>query len=479
VLFNSFAYALFLPGIFAIYWALQGRALRVQNLFLLAANYVFYGFWDYRFLLLLIVGSVVDFLVGIGLEREQSQRRRKLLLAISVAYNLGALAAFKYFGFFAESFAAASAAVGLPVSVPSLNVILPLGISFYTFQSLGYTVDVYKRRVPATRDAVAFFIFHSFFPQLIAGPIERAGDLLPQILTRRRFDPASAADGLRQILCGLLKKLVIASVLGGFVDRVWAGYQEQSGAALVVAVFLFGVQVYCDFSGYSDIAIGSARLLGFRLTRNFAYPFFAQSVPEFWRRWHVTLFTWFRDHVFLPLGGVRRNVWTSIRSILVTFALIGLWHGASWTYVAWGLYNGLIYIPFLLAQRRPVWKRRPSPLLERVPEPLRAVGRAVGTVALCLPGMLLFRAPTLGDAAAYAGGAVARLGQASNPGSFAVPLCLAVVLLAVEWVQRDREHPLDITFLPRPVRWAAYYAAGLTLFLYGDTGATPFIYLQF
>ncbi|MEA2042355.1 MAG: MBOAT family O-acyltransferase, partial [Bacteroidota bacterium] len=298
MLFNSFEFAIFLPIVFLIYWFLLNKNLKLQNSFLILASYFFYGWWDWRFLLLIIFSSSIDFLAGLGMAKYKENNKRKLLLVLSILVNLGFLGFFKYFNFFAESFADAFTLMGKPIEVSRLKIILPVGISFYTFQTLSYTIDVYRRKLEPTRDALSFFAFVSFFPQLVAGPIERAKNLLPQFYKKRTFDYTKAADGMRQILLGLFKKIVIADNAATFANEIFNNYGDYSGSTLLLGGVFFAFQIYGDFSGYSDIAIGTARLFGFNLMQNFAYPYFSRDIAEFWRRWHISLSTWFRDYLY-------------------------------------------------------------------------------------------------------------------------------------------------------------------------------------
>ncbi|MDP8287990.1 MAG: MBOAT family O-acyltransferase, partial [Candidatus Electryonea clarkiae] len=305
MLFNSFVFALFLPIVLTLYWGLQRKQIAWQNGFLLLISYIFYGWWDYRFLSLIFISSLVDYFTGLRLGREERPKQRKILLLISLTVNLGLLGFFKYYGFFVESFAEMISWFGFKPNISSLRVILPVGISFYTFQTLSYSIDIYRRKLEPTRDAISFFAFVSFFPQLVAGPIERAKNLLPQFFARRRFEMDNVKDGMRQMLWGFLKKTVIADNIAVHVDAIYNNHTAHDGFTLFIATFFFAIQIYCDFSGYSDIAIGVARLFGFKLMRNFAYPYFSRDIGEFWRRWHISLSSWFRDYVYIPLGGSR------------------------------------------------------------------------------------------------------------------------------------------------------------------------------
>ncbi|OGD78121.1 MAG: acyltransferase [Candidatus Coatesbacteria bacterium RBG_13_66_14] len=476
--FNSIIFAVFLPIVFALYWSLNRAPLKLQNLLVIVASYVFYGWWDWRFLGLIFVSSLTDYLVGRGLARTEDPRRRKALLVASLVVNFALLGFFKYFNFFADSFASLLTGLGMQVNPSSLAVILPVGISFYTFQTLSYTVDVYRRKVEPTRDPIAFFAFVSFFPQLVAGPIERARNLLPQFARRREFDLERAKDGMRQILGGLFKKICIADFVARSVNTIFTTYARQDGIVLLGGVFLFAVQIYCDFAGYSDIAIGTARLFGFDLMRNFAYPYFSRNIAEFWRRWHVSLSSWFRDYVYYPLGGPFGSKARQVFGILVTFTLSGLWHGANWTFVFWGFLNGCYYVPLILAKNPPhhkgvVAKGR------RLPTAGELFGM-LGTFGLVLLGWVFFRSETFADALAYLG----RMFSAPYVsgvwhGALLQPVAVSVAFFVAEWIQRRRAHVMDLARAPRPLRWAAYYAVFLVAALFGTFGGQEFIYFQF
>lgn len=483
MLFNSVAFLIFLPIVFGVYWSLQSRSLTLQNLALLGASYLFYGWWDYRFLSLIVVSSIVDYWVGVRMQREEVQSKRKGLLWISVCVNLGILGVFKYFDFFIHSFADLLSAFGLSANLPTLRVILPVGISFYTFQTMSYTIDIYRRQIPATRDPIAFFAFVSFFPQLVAGPIERARNLLPQFEKRRTLDWNGARDGLRQMLWGLFKKVVIADNLAADVEKVFTNYPEMSGVTQILGTFFFAAQIYCDFSGYSDIAIGSARLFGFSLMRNFAFPYFSRDIAEFWRRWHISLSSWFRDYVYISMGGSRVPRSRRIFNILVTFTVSGLWHGANWTFVVWGLLNGLYYIPLMLTEKH----RRYDEIAakDRWLPGLREFSAVLVTFALTLFAWVFFRADSLSHALGFLGHLVANpLGDAESlitglEPSWKGNLLLTAVLFTVEWIQRTKQHGLQIGNAPTSVRWAIYYLLIASIFWFGNFHYVPFIYFQF
>ncbi len=480
MLFNSWAFGVFLPTVFLLYWKLAATSLRFRNLFLIGASYLFYGWWDYRFLSLIMISSAVDYSVGLGLAATEAPRKRKALLLASLLTNLGLLGFFKYFDFFIDSFAAILESLGFQPNLPSLRVVLPVGISFYTFQTLSYTIDVYRRRIPVTRDAVAFFAFVSFFPQLVAGPIERAASLLPQFQRRRTFDPGLAADGLRQMLWGFFKKMVIADNVARHVDMIFAGSADYGGQTLFFGVLLFAFQIYCDFSGYSDIAIGTARLFGFSLMRNFAYPYFSRNIAEFWRRWHISLSTWFRDYLYIPLGGSRMGAFRHHVNVIVTFTVSGLWHGANWTFVIWGLLNGLYFIPLMWTGRRKKHGAEIAP--GRLVPRLTEIAAMALTFAATLIAWVFFRADSLSHATSYLGRMLFSnpfAGEQIARGAFVPGLTFITAMVAVEWLQRHRQHALEMPGVRRWIRWSIYLAVALSILTFGSFSQTNFIYFQF
>lgn len=473
--FHSLAFALFLPTVFSLYWLIPRHRLRAQNTVLLLASYFFYGWWDWRFLSLLVISSCLDFVVGLGLQRTARPARRRALLACSLIGNLGMLGFFKYYNFFVDSFVLMLRGFGIEVNLVTLNLILPAGISFYTFQTLSYGIDVYRGRMQATTDPIAFFAFVSFFPQLVAGPIERALDLVPQFTHVRTFDWERARDGMRQILWGLFKKIVIADNLGRHVDAIYRHYADLDGLELALGTVYFALQIYCDFSGYSDIAIGTARLFGFQLTRNFANPYFSRDIAEFWRRWHITLSTWFRDYLYLPLGGNRTSRWRWLRNVLLTFTISGFWHGANWNFIVWGLLHGLYYVPFIFTKshRRHLDMVAAGRLLPTV----REAFQIAMTFCLVLVAWIFFRANSLHEALHF-------LWHMGTNDWLVYPeykggVLYVVVLVTIEWWQRAQAHGLAIAHWPRWSRWAAYYVLIAGIFWYGHTEYSPFIYFQF
>ncbi|MDN3644276.1 MBOAT family O-acyltransferase, partial [Lutimonas halocynthiae] len=336
MLFNSLDFAIFLPIVFVLYWFVTNKNLKLQNLLIVVASYVFYGWWDWRFLSLILFSTLVDYTVGRKLRDENNGSRRLLLLWTSIIVNLGFLGFFKYYNFFLDNFIEAFSFFGYVFKAGSLQIILPVGISFYTFQTLSYTIDVYKKKLEPTKDFIAFAAFVSFFPQLVAGPIERATNLLPQFYKKRTFDSNKAIDGLKQILWGLFKKVVIADNAAQFANEIFNNSGDYSGSTLFLGALFFAFQIYGDFSGYSDIAIGTSRLFGFNLMKNFAFPYFSRDIAEFWRRWHISLSTWFRDYLYIPLGGSRGGLSMKIRNTFIIFIVSGFWHGANWTFIVWG-----------------------------------------------------------------------------------------------------------------------------------------------
>ncbi len=479
MLFNSFDFALFLPIVLAIYWLALRKSIVAQNAFLLLASYVFYGWWDWRFLSLIAFSSAVDFVVGIRLAKTTISRHRKFLLATSIATNIGLLSVFKYYNFFVESLVGGIGALGWTIQTQTLNIVLPVGISFYTFQTLSYSIDVYRRKIDPTGDIVAFFAFVSFFPQLVAGPIERASNLLPQFFRRRSFELEVCADGLRQILWGLFKKVVIADNCALIVNQVFEDHTSYSGSTLLLATVLFALQIYGDFSGYSDIAIGTARLFGFRLMRNFAFPYFSRDIAEFWRRWHISLSTWFRDYVYIPLGGSQAGSLAGIRNVMIIFVVSGFWHGANWTFIVWGVLHALYFIPLLILKKN---RQHINIVASQglLPNPIEFL-QILTTFILTTLAWVFFRAKSVGQALDY-------FSHMFSSSLFTAPqivpekiiLGQITILLVLEWLLRGKQHGLQIDKLrvPQPLRWTLYYGLVLMILLLGDR-EQEFIYFQF
>ena len=477
MLFNSLPFALFLPAVFVAYWFAFRRPLWLQNLLLLVASYLFYGWWDWRFLLLIFASSLVDFLVGGALERTQRPLLRRILLGVSLGVNLGVLGFFKYFNFFIDSFAEVLTSLGLQANLPTLTVILPVGISFYTFQTLSYTIDIYRGQIRSTRNPLVFFTFVSFFPQLVAGPIERAASLLPQFQRPRVFDPEVAKDGLRQMLWGFFTKIVVADNMAPHVSAIFDNYATLSSGDLLLGAFLFAIQIYGDFAGYSNIAIGTAKLFGFSLMQNFAYPYFSRNIAEFWRRWHISLSTWFRDYLYIPLGGSRVVRSRRIFNIIVTFTVSGFWHGASWTFIVWGFLNGLYYLLIMLGERQNQFTDVVAQ--GRVLPSLRELMAMLATFFVTLVAWVFFRSSSVTDAFLY----LARLFTLAPAGEtysgYTQALLLAATLLVVEWFRRDKPHPLQLDATPPVARWLVYVVLLLAILVLGSFGEQAFIYFQF
>jgi len=482
MLFNSIEFAIYLPIVFLIYWFVTNKNLKLQNAFLILASYFFYGWWDWRFLSLIIFSSLVDYLIGICLSKQENINKRKLLLLTSISVNIGFLGFFKYFNFFADSFASAFTLLGVPFEATRLSIILPVGISFYTFQTLSYTIDVYRRKLEPTRDPLSFFAFVSFFPQLVAGPIERATNLLPQFYKKRRFDYDKAVDGLRQILWGLFKKMVIADNCAVYVNEVFSNSADYPGSTLLLGTIFFAFQIYGDFSGYSDIAIGTSRLFGFNLMKNFAYPYFSRDIAEFWRRWHISLSTWFRDYVYIPLGGSRVGSWKKIRNIFIIFIVSGFWHGANWTFIVWGALNAIYFLPLLLMKRNRsnldvVAQNSFFPKFKEILE----VG---STFALTTLAWVFFRSASVSDAINYLSGIFSQSLFTFPRNVYGFPQYEVITILAIfifsEWVQRRKEHALqfDNNRIPRIIRWCIYYVIIIIISLYSGI-QQQFIYFQF
>jgi len=350
LLFNSIEFIIFLPTVFLLYWFVFTKKIRHQNFLILISSYFFYGWWDYRFLALIFLSTVVDYLIGLKIHQSKDNNsKRKMLLWVSILFNIGILGFFKYYNFFVDSWIDLFDSIGYNIkSKWTLNIILPVGISFYTFQTMSYSIDIYRNKLEPTRDFISFATFVSFFPQLVAGPIERATNLLPQILRRRKFDYKQSVQGLRLILWGMFKKVVIADSLAPSVNDIFENYQNLGGGTLWLGALYFSFQIYCDFSGYSDIAIGTSKLFGFELMSNFKFPYFSRNIGEFWRKWHISLSTWFRDYLYIPLGGSKGHKWASLKNIFIIFLVSGFWHGANWTFIFWGLVHALLFVPSFL-----------------------------------------------------------------------------------------------------------------------------------
>lgn len=477
MLFNSIEFLFFLPLVFIFYWFVFGRNYKLQNLFVAFVSYLFYGWWDWRFLLLIGFTTLCSFFSGLLIEKYFGKGlKSKWICGLNIILNLAILGVFKYYNFFVNSFS--EAFLDGDTHGVLLNWILPVGISFYTFQALSYSIDVYRRKLEATHDVVAFFAFVSFFPQLVAGPIERATNLLPQFERQRKFDYASAVDGMRQILWGFFKKVVVADNCAVYVNRVFENYQTENSGTLAVAAVFFAMQIYGDFSGYSDIAIGTSRLFGVRLMRNFNYPYFSRDIAEFWRRWHISLTTWFRDYIYIPLGGSRVSKMKVVRNTFVIFLVSGFWHGANWTFVVWGAFHAFLFMPLILSGSNR--KYLDEVAQGRFFPSCSEVGRMVGTFALAVAGWILFRADTITGAFAYIHRMVTPSCWGIPTGKVEILLCLSMtaVMLFFEWINRTEQHGLANIFKSRSARWLLYVALLFVVWAFrGDSSS--FIYFQF
>ena len=483
MLFNSFEFLVFLPIVFLLYWFVF-RTRRWQNLLVVVASYVFYGWWDWRFLLLIAFTSLCSFTSGLLIERYDGRRRwQQVVSAGNIVLNIGILGVFKYYNFFVENLDRLfSTTFGYHFDWVTMDVILPVGISFYTFQALSYSIDVYQKKIPATHDIVEFFAYISFFPQLVAGPIERATNLLPQFQRQRQFDYAKAVDGCRQMLWGFFKKLVIADNCATIVNESWGQYQDFPGIGLFMIGVLFTFQIYCDFSGYSDIAIGCARLFGFNLMRNFNYPYFSRSIPEFWRRWHISLTTWFRDYIYFPLGGSRCDKWKIIRNVYIVWAVSGLWHGASWHFVCWGLFHATLLAIYNLFGINTKYKQvvAYNRYLPNVKEALQMTL----TFVLAVIGWIIFRAESMSQAVDYISRMFTNPVIASQNMFVISALRWGLLFLLVEWFQRDKQHALQFgkakVFNYMIIRWAIYNLILICIsFCACKDSSQAFIYFQF
>ena len=463
--FDTYTYALFLPLVFFIYWGLRNR-IKLQNLFLLVASYVFYGWWDWHMLGLIVLTTLSTWGAALLMQGGRA-RGDKAWAALNIVLNLGILCVFKYLNFLRDSFVHLLSLFGMTPDWPTLNILLPVGISFYTFQAISYTIDVYRGHIRPTRDVVAFGVYIAFFPQLVAGPIERATNLLPQFLREKTFDYDTAVVGMRQILWGLAKKIIIADSVGYYVNQIFANPYSYSATSMIWAGVLFAVQIYADFSGYSDIAIGSARLLNIRLQPNFRYPFFARNMKELWQRWHISLMTWFRHYVYFPLGGSRCGRWRTVLNIMVVFALSGLWHGANWTFVIWGIVNGLLLVPFVFLPRRSLSEHAS----------VRDLPRCLLTFFLFAMVFIAFRAEGIKHLGQICDVIVG--GQWLTWPAYAVSVFYIVPFFVIEWLGRKQEFPIMRLPFPTVVRWIIYWGLLLGIALASLDRNMQFIYFQF
>lgn len=483
MLFNSLDFAFFFPLVFFLYWVVVKKQLQAQNFLLLAASYFFYACWDWRFLFLLMFSTLLDYFTGIKMREAGNIRWKRIWFWLSIVINLGFLGVFKYYNFFAESLAESLSYIGFHIDLLTLNIILPVGISFYTFHGLSYVIDVYKERIEPERNFVDYAVFVSFFPLLVAGPIERAQHLLPQIKRTRIFNSEQAVDGMRQILWGLFKKIVIADNCATFANEIFNHSDAYSGSTLVLGTLFFAFQIYGDFSGYSDIALGTARLLGIELLRNFAFPYFSRDIAEFWRRWHISLSTWFRDYLYIPLGGSRGGIWMKVRNTFVIFLVSGFWHGANWTFIVWGALHALYYMPLLVSgnNRNNLATVAQGKLFPDVKE----FGQMVLTFGLTCLAWIFFRAENVGHAWSYISEifsqSIIEIPRFPGMKKALTTIMLVTFFMAVEWHGREHQFAIQRSFSQknRIVRWSFYAFIVFLIGMFMPTEETPFIYFQF
>jgi D-alanyl-lipoteichoic acid acyltransferase DltB (MBOAT superfamily) len=454
--------------------------LDLQNILIVIASYIFYGWWDWRFLFLILFSTVIDYFVGRGLLKEEKEQKRKILLCISIFVNLLFLGFFKYYNFFLENFIEAFSFFGMKLNARYLDIILPVGISFYTFQTMSYSIDVYKKKLEPTKDFIAFAAFVSFFPQLVAGPIERATHLLPQFYTKRKFNYNDALNGCRQILWGFFKKIVIADSCAKYADMIFNNFGEYTGITLILGALFFTFQIYGDFSGYSDIAVGISRLFGFSLMQNFAFPYFSRDIAEFWRRWHISLTTWFRDYVYIPLGGSRCGMLISIRNTFIIFLLSGFWHGAKWTFVLWGFLNALYFLPLLLMKKN---RKYINVIADgKIFPTTKETFSILVTFSLTVFAWIFFRSENINDAFGYISRIFAGpfLSLSALPIGMGMILRIAIIVLfsIIEWLGRKNTYAIENIPLHRNLRRICYYGILGCILLFSGVPQT-FIYFQF
>lgn len=476
MIFNSFSFLYFFPAVFILYWFFTQKYRKAQNILLLVASYYFYACWNYKFLFLLIFSTLLDYYTGLQMEKSGSLGKKRFWFWLSVLINLGFLGVFKYYNFFVSSFIDFLALFGIQGHAATLNVILPVGISFYTFHGLSYVIDIFYNRIKAEKDFVDYSVFVSFFPLLVAGPIERATHLLPQIKQDRTFDPYKAADGLRQILWGLFMKVVVADNCAMVVNEVFNHPNQYNAGSLWIGALFFAFQIYGDFAGYSNIALGTARLLGFELLKNFSFPYFSRDIAEFWRRWHISLSSWFRDYLYIPLGGSKGGLYSQLRNVLIIFLVSGLWHGANWTFIIWGGINALCFIPLVVFKlnRANTDTVAQNTFLPSIKETIQI---AI-TFGITVIAWVFFRAINVTEAIRYLT-KMFDFSRGFKPEVSLSSLGFIAVLLVVEWLHRHKNHGFEISYISqRWVRWLLYLFVFLMLLIFGVSSDT-FIYFQF
>ncbi|MGJ3234252.1 MBOAT family O-acyltransferase [Marivirga sp.] len=478
MLFNSFEFIVFFIVCFYLYWFVFRKSLIKQNILLLIASYFFYGWWDWRFLSLIAFSSLVDYFLGNAISNTNHKKKKKILLSISLVCNLGLLGFFKYYNFFVESLIESFNTIGYSGgSIHTLNIILPVGISFYTFQTISYSIDIYRGHLKPDKNLINFLAFVSFFPQLVAGPIERASNLLPQFRKERKISFQDGKEGFQMILWGLFKKIVIADFLGNYVVEIFDNHAAMSGSELFLGLAFFAVQIYCDFSGYSDIAIGVARLFGFKLMRNFAYPYFARDIAEHWRKWHISLSTWFKDYLYIPLGGSRGGKRMIIRNTIIIFTVSGFWHGANWTYIIWGLVNGLYFLPLILTG---IHRNHMGPIAEGKFFPsLKDFSLIALTFVLKTLTYVFFRAENIQQSWSYSKGMWSTSLFSIPNIHFLAPMPLIILFFTIEWWNRDKQCAMDLGNTPIFIKRSVYLVVFSMIIIFTSNDYNEFIYFQF
>lgn len=483
MLFNSLSFVLFVPIVFICYWFVFHKKISSQNFLLLVSSYVFYGWWDWRFLFLLAFSTLLDYFSGIKIEQSGVQRSRKAWLIISIGINLGFLALFKYYNFFISEFSGMLSGFGIKMNPWVLNIVLPVGISFYTFHGLSYIIDVYNKKIKAVRNIVDYSLFVCYFPLLVAGPIERATHLLPQLQKTRVFQYHQAVSGLRQILWGLFKKIVIADNCAEYANMIFNNYGDYNGSTLLLGALFFTFQIYGDFSGYSDIALGTSRLFGIELLRNFAFPYFSRDIAEFWRRWHISLTTWFRDYVYIPLGGSKGGTIKRIRNTFIIFLISGFWHGANWTFIAWGFLNAVYFLPLLLKKSNRT--NLDTVAAGKILPGFKDFYQMIVTFGLTVFAWIFFRSVTITDAISYIGTMFSKsffeVPKFTSMGNAVAISALIIFFIAIEWIGREGHFALERIErkMARTTRWIFYSFILFLIGMYMPTTETPFIYFQF
>lgn len=477
MLFNSIGFLIFLPIVFILYWFVFNKKYQHQNLLVLVASFYFYACWDWRFLFLLMFSIGLDFFSGIQIEKSKSKKEAQIWLAISIIINLGFLGFFKYYNFFVGSFSDLLSGFGFHANVWLLKIVLPVGISFYTFHGLSYVIDIYKKRISAERNFIDYAVFVSYFPLLVAGPIERATHLLPQIQRKRVFNYEQAADGMRQILWGFFKKMVIADNCAPLVNDIFTHYQTESASNLVLGAVLFAFQIYGDFSGYSDIALGVSRLFGIELLKNFSFPYFSRDIAEFWRRWHISLSSWFRDYLYIPLGGSKGGLIMKIRNTFIIFLVSGFWHGANWTFIIWGGLNALYFMPLLITDKNR--QNLEVVAMGKLIPSFKEIFQILLTFSLTCFAWIFFRAASVSQAISY-------IGKICNKTILSIPphlpykvLSLVGIMLLIEWINRNMFHGLEIKRFNPWLRRILYLVIIYIILRYANFGNNEFIYFQF